>query len=443
MLSSNIVIKRKGPIDNVGSAFSMTITNKARASQWYFLLVSGPGLVIYLYLLVSVKLTFTWELAAFVLLQTILHQFVSVLPSGVRLSVSFPVIMTILFSFGLPVAALALLFSNLLRIATMGNGLLRAIFNSSQMTMAGLVSVKVYTGLGGVIGHLSFPAVFPLALLATLAFDVVNLAFATGRVVVEDKVSYWRVFWATLLKDRQFIAPIYYLWGIVLTLLYQDHGFSAVILGSFILLAFHFLIQTNAQAAESRLLAMTDEMTGVYNYRYFERWLAQEGQSLMRARQPVTFLFVDFDRLKMVNDGFGHLAGDIALKTSARILRENTRNSDIIIRYAGDEFLVILPRTDRRQAIPVADRIKAAIEETVILYDGQPLPFGLSLGLASFPEDAENLRDLIKSADRAMYTVKGRHDSREGHHHSQRQQDLDNQVTEQVVGQSKLQDSRR
>ncbi|MCL5039480.1 MAG: GGDEF domain-containing protein [Firmicutes bacterium] len=385
----------------------MTITNKAKAADRYFFIVGLLGATLFVYVLFSSSLPSSWGFIFLATLQTILHQFASVLPSGVRISVSFPVVMTILFSFGLPAVAVALLPANLLRMVTMGYGFNRVLFNASQMSIAAVVSLLIYQGLGGTVGNLLFPAELPVAIVAVISYDVVNLAFATGRVVIEDKAPYGRVFWSTLIKDRQFIAPMYYLSGIVMTILYQDHGTLAALLLSFILLSFHFLLQLHSQVAETRLLAMTDEMTGVYNYRYFEKWLAEEGQTLLRARQPVTFLFVDFDRLKMVNDGFGHLAGDIALKASARLLRESTRNSDIIVRYAGDEFLVILPRTDFRQALPVADRIKRAVEETVLSYDGQPLPFGLSLGMASFPQDAENLRDLIKVADKAMYTVKG------------------------------------
>ncbi|MFB3880407.1 MAG: HD domain-containing phosphohydrolase [Armatimonadota bacterium] len=164
----------------------------------------------------------------------------------------------------------------------------------------------------------------------------------------------------------------------------------------------------NAQQYElTRQSALTDQLTGLANARYFFMTLEQE---LARARaeaQPVSLIAIDLNRLKYINDNFGHQQGDRALCVVAQVFQRQVRDTDTVVRYAGDEFFIILPNTRNKEAVETANRIKAAVRATrVEVFPGRALPLGASFGVATFPGDADDPQGLIAVADRAMYADK-------------------------------------
>jgi diguanylate cyclase (GGDEF)-like protein len=152
-------------------------------------------------------------------------------------------------------------------------------------------------------------------------------------------------------------------------------------------------------------LSITDSLTGLLNRRRFEEVMQQE---VARAHRygPLALLMIDLDYFKLVNDRFGHPAGDEALKTVAGVLKSCCRSTDICARLGGDEFAVILPHNDGRAAAIVRDRIQREIARTPFLIAGRPLTLRLSIGAASLPDDANTAEALIAAADRAMYAAK-------------------------------------
>jgi diguanylate cyclase (GGDEF)-like protein len=152
-------------------------------------------------------------------------------------------------------------------------------------------------------------------------------------------------------------------------------------------------------------LATTDPLTGLLNRRRFEEVMEQE---VARAHRygPLALLMIDLDFFKLVNDRYGHPAGDEALKTVARVLTSCCRSTDICARLGGDEFAVILPHSDGKAAAIVRDRILHGIARIPAVIGDQQLLIGLSIGTAFIPDDAENAETLIAAADCAMYLVK-------------------------------------
>jgi diguanylate cyclase (GGDEF)-like protein len=152
-------------------------------------------------------------------------------------------------------------------------------------------------------------------------------------------------------------------------------------------------------------LAITDDLTQVYNYRFLKTALRREMKRAMRFGQELSLVMLDVDNLKAYNDCHGHLRGSFLLKRLARLLAEHVRSFDLIAKYGGDEFTLILPQTGREGARIVAERMRAAVQA-----HGFPLaPAGsitISLGLATFPTDAHDGRELIRAADRALYRAK-------------------------------------
>ncbi len=158
---------------------------------------------------------------------------------------------------------------------------------------------------------------------------------------------------------------------------------------------------------ETRRLAVTDALTGLFNRRHFNQQLEENVSRAARYDEPLALIFLDVDHFKSVNDRYGHHAGDRCLQALARTLRENVRDSDQIARIGGEEFAVLLIRADRELALSIAERLRDRIDDLIIEED-PPLPVDLtaSLGIAFFREDGDDPRSLMRSADRALYTAK-------------------------------------
>jgi two-component system, cell cycle response regulator len=168
------------------------------------------------------------------------------------------------------------------------------------------------------------------------------------------------------------------------------------------------LAERARQAEAYEKLAHTDGLTELYNYRFFQRLLRVEMSRAQRFQRPLSLIMLDVDDFKMYNDVYGHQAGDQALRQLARLLRRSSRSYDLVARYGGDEFAVILPETNKKTAAEVAERIRTCVERTRIEDEHQGLGWHVtaSLGVASFPEDAAETTGLIRKADQALYQAK-------------------------------------
>jgi diguanylate cyclase (GGDEF)-like protein len=166
-------------------------------------------------------------------------------------------------------------------------------------------------------------------------------------------------------------------------------------------------LESLRQHDELRTLAAIDDLTNVYNRRYFFDQLDREVSAASRYSTPVSVLILDLDGLKNLNDSFGHGVGDEALRTLAQRLVRYSRASDIVARLGGDEFAVILPRTPSKGAADIARRLQASVEkEALVAVPGRELRIGVSCGLATLPDDADDVGHLIRQADGRMYAAK-------------------------------------
>jgi len=152
--------------------------------------------------------------------------------------------------------------------------------------------------------------------------------------------------------------------------------------------------------------ALVDELTGLYNRRYFNDAISREVERFKRFGQRFSLIMLDVDHFKCFNDTYGHLAGDDALKTVSRVLRETARTFDHVVRYGGEEFALILPHTDNVQAMAAAERLRCAVHAAPIALERGEVRVSVSLGAATFPEDAINARELVSRSDEALYEAK-------------------------------------
>lgn len=154
-------------------------------------------------------------------------------------------------------------------------------------------------------------------------------------------------------------------------------------------------------------IAFQDHLTGLANYRYFMRRFQEEIKRADRYRHLLSVLMLDLDHFKIFNDTFGHPAGNKALESVAGNLRSQVRETDLVSRYGGEEFAIILPETTKYEAHDLCNRIRVRIESTLIeLPDGAPQRVTVSAGLATYPRDARSAEAVLASADEALYASK-------------------------------------
>jgi diguanylate cyclase (GGDEF)-like protein len=154
-------------------------------------------------------------------------------------------------------------------------------------------------------------------------------------------------------------------------------------------------------------LATTDDLTHLYNFRYLDEVLEIEIRRCQRYHSTVSLIFLDMDHFKLVNDQHGHLMGSQVLIEVSKLLIKSLRDVDIIARYGGDEFVVILPETNVETANRIAHRVRNAIRGHEFLKkEGLIVHLSASFGIAGFPEHAKNKTDLLRLADQAMYKAK-------------------------------------
>ncbi len=149
--------------------------------------------------------------------------------------------------------------------------------------------------------------------------------------------------------------------------------------------------------------AVTDALTTLYNRRYFEEAIETEFIRANRQKQPFSVIGIDLDHLKQINDKYGHVYGDLAIKQISSVLKQNARSIDVPARMGGEEFNVLLPGIDSKGAMIAAERIRKAIEATPIETVGT---ITASLGVATFLEHANNVEELLELTDQAMYHSK-------------------------------------
>ena len=155
-------------------------------------------------------------------------------------------------------------------------------------------------------------------------------------------------------------------------------------------------------------LSTCDELTELFNYRYFNETLEKEIQRRERYNRPLTLMMIDIDNFKTTNDTFGHLVGDKVLKQAATLIKRSTRGCDLVARYGGDEFSVILPETTEEEALAVAYRIRESVDECNFkTLDGKSISdLSVTIGLSSLPDKSKDKKELIATADNALYKGK-------------------------------------
>lgn len=161
------------------------------------------------------------------------------------------------------------------------------------------------------------------------------------------------------------------------------------------------------QLQRARELSVTDDLTKLYNSRYLNQVLRREAKRASRSGRPLSLLFIDLDGFKAINDRHGHLFGSRALVEAAAVIRGSARETDVVSRFGGDEFALVLPDTGGDGAYAVGARIRERLAAHHFLVDdGLDIRLSCSVGVATLPDVAASAEELMHAADKAMYAVK-------------------------------------
>jgi len=163
-------------------------------------------------------------------------------------------------------------------------------------------------------------------------------------------------------------------------------------------------IRNAMQLHQAKTMASTDGLTGIYNRRGFETRVIESLGAAERNGLGLALLMIDIDNFKKLNDEFGHLLGDEVLRQIAKVFTQHIRKNDLVCRYGGEEFAILVPETHTDRAMAIAEKLRRVVQE--FQFPGVPRPVTISAGVADFPTHAKNRDELVRAADMALYGAK-------------------------------------
>ncbi|EDL65411.1 GGDEF domain-containing protein [Bacillus sp. SG-1] len=272
-------------------------------------------------------------------------------------------------------------------------------FNASNAIISGLLAQILFSVVLSFNFNPEF--IFTLALfIKAITFGFIQVVMINTLISLDERIKWKHA--PAIKKDTILMEGILIITGSILAITY--------LFNPYLLLFFIFpvlFLQKLLQNANKAQLIYIDEKTGIYNYRFFDEKINELYLLCKKSGKPLTLIFGDMDYLRDVNNKFGHAAGDEAITAIGKVFKDSQQNRFFSARFGGEEFVMILPSTTKDEAARHAEDVRRKIEDINLLSEeGEKIPLSISLGVASFPADAEDIQTLIQSADEALYEAK-------------------------------------
>lgn len=274
-------------------------------------------------------------------------------------------------------------------------------FNVATHVVAGLGAHWLYSSLGGSFTDLSFRAAVLAPTVAVFAYVLVNHLLIGQALVLARSIS-WKE--SGTLEVESLVTDIVMMFvGYAMAALWNLSPWLILPAVAPLVLLYRALTVPELQRE-----AQTDEKTGLWNARHFDRLFTSELERSEDQQRPLTLIMADLDLLRNINNTYGHLAGDTVLAGIAKVIQENIRDSDFAGRFGGEEFAIVLPGASEMEARATAERLRRAVEAARfdIASHPEPIQATMSLGFSCFPIHAHTTKDLIHEADVALYQAK-------------------------------------
>lgn len=348
---------------------------------------------------------YRWLELALLLIMLVFFQFRGVgVSSYIKLSLSVSVYLASIFVYGTGEAIWLAVLSNIIYGLLAKIQPVKIYLNLLQRSLTSLIVGAAFSELHGQAQALALPSSLGPMFISLVLYTFVNLSLVSVLSMFVRPDLHPRN--AEVFKAQIWVNSMLYGYtGIVYAVFISNWQLAGLLIFGVLMIGvselIHFSLQMVAEQqrrikAEQELIL--DSKTKVYNYRFLSDWLDQ------KSTMQVTMLFIDIDDFWAFNDLFGHEYGDLALYTVAQTIAKSIREDDQVIRFGGDEFVVILPNTPRSRGVLIAKRIQARLAELSIT--GLARPLTVSIGIASYPEDAGDRMELLRRADMAMYRAK-------------------------------------
>jgi len=345
-----------------------------------------------------ISLVLLWSLA------TLIHiRAVSYLPT-IRFSLAMIAVVPLVSLHGLGWALFSALTISVFETVIFGQHWRAFLRNSLNYGTSMLTAGLVFSQLGGTVNILPVPESLLPLIASGLSYSLVNILIASIFLMHNERRGLRSAF-ATIASASwlNYLAVTYA--GTVLAVFNYALGLTGLVMFGGLLLAIIELLQVNTKMHHERNQRLqmqaelrVDPKTGVFNFRQLHDWLSKD------EAEPASLLFIDIDDFKHLNDRHGHEVGDEALRTVAMTIKNSVRETDSVIRFGGEEFVVIIPGIDAQEACTIAERVRSEIARETS--SQAHLALTVSIGVASLA-GANDKHDLLMLADRAMYRAKG------------------------------------
>lgn len=304
---------------------------------------------------------------------------------------------------------------NMLAIVTLQRGVWRFIGRPARLRghalALGVVAVVTWLGLDPANGHLRVGIIS--GLLALMLFSVAHDLYLHGRDKLHLRLP-WLIAAPTLLAGASFVARSARALLAPESVQAEMAGDSGINVSSAFLyvlltLSLHgtlMVLVITRMLADLRRLSRRDGLTGLLNRRALEECLNDQMQRSRRSTEPFCVMMVDVDHFKNINDRFGHAVGDSALKQLAALMQKHMREVDRVGRFGGEEFVVLAPGLELVQAMVVAERLRAYIAATPLHHASGSVGLSVSIGIAQWAGEQEDVSQLLRRADEALYVAK-------------------------------------